>query len=115
LYIVSSFVGKEQGVDFVEEYDRKTLYPMLMKFHEHLYPLVRLNKNSTYQNIFEQIVSTSEIIEKNVKRELLIFKKYQLDVKNIKCPFQWWEKQDAMFPIIGFSSPVDSGCCWISN
>jgi hypothetical protein len=45
LHILSSFVGKEQGVAFVEEYDRKSLYPMLVKCHEHLHPLVRLNKN----------------------------------------------------------------------
>jgi hypothetical protein len=115
LYIVSSFVGREQGVAFVEEYDRKTLYLMLVKCHGHLYPLVRLNKNSTYQNIFEQIVSTSEIIEENVKRELLIFKKYQLDVKDIKCPLQWWQKHEVVFPIVGFFSPIEFGCCWISN
>jgi hypothetical protein len=50
--IVSSFVGREQGVVLVEEYDRKTLYPMLVKCHEHLHPLVRLNKNWVDQNIF---------------------------------------------------------------
>jgi uncharacterized protein YktA (UPF0223 family) len=41
LHIVSSFVGREQGVAQVEEYDRKSLYPMLVKCHEHLHPLVR--------------------------------------------------------------------------
>jgi hypothetical protein len=54
LHIVSSFVGREQGVAFVEEYDRKFLYPMLVKCHEHLHPLVRLNRNCANQNIFEQ-------------------------------------------------------------
>jgi hypothetical protein len=54
LHIVSSFVGREQGVAVVEEYDKKTLYPMLMKCHEHLHPLVRLNKNCAKQNTFEQ-------------------------------------------------------------
>jgi hypothetical protein len=44
---VSSFVGKEQGVALVEEYNKKTLYPMLVKCLEHLHPLVRLNRNST--------------------------------------------------------------------
>jgi hypothetical protein len=29
----SSFVGTEQGVVLVEEYDRKSLYPMLVKCH----------------------------------------------------------------------------------
>jgi len=41
--IISSFVGREQGVVFVEEYDRKSLYPMLVESHEHLYPFVMLN------------------------------------------------------------------------
>jgi hypothetical protein len=40
LHIISSFVGKEQGVALVEEYDRKSLYPMLVKCHEHLHLLV---------------------------------------------------------------------------
>jgi hypothetical protein len=25
-----------------------------------------------------------------------------LDVKDIKCPLQWWHKHEAMFPIVGF-------------
>jgi hypothetical protein len=45
LCIISSFVGKEQGVALVEEYDRKTLHPMLVKCHEHLHLLVRLDRN----------------------------------------------------------------------
>jgi hypothetical protein len=53
LRIVSSFVGREQGVALVEEYDRKSLYPMLVKCHEHLYPLVKLDRTSTDQDIFE--------------------------------------------------------------
>jgi hypothetical protein len=54
LHIVSSFVGREQGVTLVEEYDRKSLYPMLVKCHEHLHPLVRLDRNCVDQDIFEQ-------------------------------------------------------------
>jgi hypothetical protein len=56
LNMVSSFVEKEQGVGLVEEYDRKSLYPMLVKCHEHLHPLVRLITNSADQNIFFKIV-----------------------------------------------------------
>jgi len=41
LRIISSFVGKEQGVTLVEEYDKKSLYLMLVKCHEHLHALVR--------------------------------------------------------------------------
>jgi uncharacterized protein YktA (UPF0223 family) len=40
-HTVSSFVGGEQGVIIIGKYDRKSLYPMLVKCHEHLHPLVR--------------------------------------------------------------------------
>jgi hypothetical protein len=56
-------------------------------------------------DIFEQTTSTSEPIKELVKRELLVFKKYQLDVKDIKYPLQWWQKHEAMFPIVGFLAP----------
>ncbi len=52
LCIISSFVAREQGDVLVEEYDRKTLYLMLVKCHEHLHSLVRWNKNCIDQNIF---------------------------------------------------------------
>jgi len=80
LCIVSSFVGKEQGVALVEEYDRKSLYPMFVKCHEHLHPFVRLDNNCANQDIFEQTSNTSEPIEDFVKKELLIFRRFQLDV-----------------------------------
>jgi hypothetical protein len=111
LHIVSSFVRKEQGVALVEEYDKKSLYPILVECHEHPHPLVRLKTNYTNQDIFnqdccldifEQTTSTNEPIKELVKRELLIFNRYQLDVKDIKCPFQWWLKHEAIFLTIGF-------------
>jgi hypothetical protein len=37
-----------------------------------------------------------------MKRKLLVFWHYQVDVKEIKCPLQWWEKHEAMFPTFGF-------------
>jgi hypothetical protein len=45
LCIISSFVGREQGVALVEEYDRKKLYLMLVKCHEHLHFLVKSKMN----------------------------------------------------------------------
>jgi hypothetical protein len=51
-YIIFSFVRKEQGVVLVEEYDRESLYPMLIKCHEHLHPLAKLNKHFVNQDIF---------------------------------------------------------------
>jgi hypothetical protein len=36
---MSSFIGLKQGKTIIEEYDRKTLYPMLLKCHHNLHPL----------------------------------------------------------------------------
>jgi hypothetical protein len=52
LHIVSSFVGREQGVSLVEEHDKKSLYPMLVKCHEHLHPFIRLTRHYVDQDIF---------------------------------------------------------------
>jgi hypothetical protein len=52
LCIVSSFVEQDQSVSFVVKYDKKSLYPMLVKCHEHLHPLIRLDRNYVDQNIF---------------------------------------------------------------
>ncbi len=52
-HIIPSFIGREQGVVLVEEYGRKSLYPMLVKCHEHLHPLVRLDTYYVSQGIFE--------------------------------------------------------------
>jgi hypothetical protein len=75
LRIIFSFVGKEQGVALATEYDRKSLYPMLVKCHGHLHPLVRLDRICADHNIFEQIASTSEQAKKLVKKELSIFRR----------------------------------------
>jgi hypothetical protein len=48
------------------------------------------------------IASTNELVTKLVNRELLIFKRFQMDPKEIKCPLQWWQKHESMFPIVGF-------------
>jgi hypothetical protein len=58
---------------------------MLVKCHEHLHPLVRLDRNYVDQDIlkqdcnldiFEQIAGTIELAKELVKRELLVFKRY---------------------------------------
>jgi hypothetical protein len=37
-------------------------------------------------DIFEMTTNTSEPTTKSVNRELLIFRRYQVNVKDIKCP-----------------------------
>ncbi len=41
LRMISSFVEKDQGIAIVQEYDKKSLYPMLVKCYEHLQLFVR--------------------------------------------------------------------------
>jgi hypothetical protein len=53
-------------------------------------------------DIFEMTTSTSYPTTKLVNRELLIFKRYQMDVEDIKCPLQWWERHENVSPIVGF-------------
>jgi hypothetical protein len=48
------------------------------------------------------IVSTSELAKEVISRKLLIFKRYKVDVKEIKHIFQWWEKYESMFLIVSF-------------
>jgi len=69
---------------------------MLLKFYYHLHPLVKSERGVVDQrveedkslDIFEMITSTSGPTMELVNRELLIFKCYQVDVKDIKCPLQ---------------------------
>jgi len=92
LYIVSSFIGCEEVVVIMEEYDKKYPYPMLLKCYHQLHPMAKTKVDFTWQTIiedynyiFEQIVNASKLVKNLFIRELLIFKCYQMDSKNIKC------------------------------
>jgi hypothetical protein len=45
---------------------------------------------------------TNEPTIELVKKELLIFRCYQVNIKDIKCPLQLWEKHENMFFTIDF-------------
>jgi hypothetical protein len=54
-------------------------------------------------NFFEMVVSTnSDHTMKLVNWELLIFCKYHMNAKGIKCLLEWWKKHETMFPTFGF-------------
>jgi len=100
---------KKVEIYIVNEYDRRTLYPMILKCYHHLHPMTKyvgcVNQiiDEDYNlHIFQQIASTSEPTKELVTFELLIFRHYQMDPKDIKCLFQWWGKYEAMFPTIVF-------------
>jgi hypothetical protein len=48
-------------------------------------------------DIFEMFVTTNELPKEVVNEELLIFRRFQVDVKNIKCPLKWWAKHESLF------------------
>jgi hypothetical protein len=47
--VVSSFVRNDQGFVLLKDYDKKFLYPMLVKCHEHLHHFVKSFAN---QDVF---------------------------------------------------------------
>jgi hypothetical protein len=53
-------------------------------------------------DIFEMAINTNEPTIVLVNNEFFIFSHYLVDVKDIKCPLQWWRKHENMFSTIGF-------------
>jgi hypothetical protein len=94
--LVSTLIGHEQDKAIVDEYDKKSLFPMVLKCYYHLHPFVESKRSVVDQrvetdmslDIFEMTTSTSDPRIELVDRELLIFKCYQVDVEDIKCPLQ---------------------------
>jgi hypothetical protein len=80
LHLVSSFIVLEQGKAIVEKYDKKTLYPMLLKCQHHLHPLFRnaiVDKgvDEDYNlDIFKMTSNTNELVKGLVDKGFLIFK-----------------------------------------
>jgi hypothetical protein len=109
LCVVFSFVGQEEDVSIVDEYDRRTLYLMFLKCYHHLHLMIesvgcvnQIGDEDSSLDIFQQIPSTNDPSKELVTKVLLIFKHYQMDLKDIKCLLQWWGKHEAMFFIVGF-------------
>lgn len=96
--------------NIVEEYDERSLHPMLVKCYHHLHQMVKFESEFVEQimdancnlDIFEMTIETNEPSKNIVKRQFLIFKRYQVDANEITCPLEWWERQAVMFPIVGF-------------
>jgi hypothetical protein len=47
-------------------------------------------------------IGTNELTKEVVNKELLMFRRFQMDVKDIKCPLEWWAKHESLFPIVAF-------------
>jgi len=50
---MSSLIGHEQGKVIVEEYDKKSLFPMFLKCYYHLHPLVETKRGVVDQRVEE--------------------------------------------------------------
>ncbi len=82
---------------------------MLLKSYHHLHPLFKVQSPFVHRidevnnfKFFEMVVNTSDLTKELINRKLLIFKKYLLDAKDIKCPLKWWKKHETMLSSIGF-------------
>jgi hypothetical protein len=53
-------------------------------------------------NIFEMFARTIEPTKEVVNKELLMFRRFQMDVKDIKCLLEWWAKHEFLFPTMTF-------------
>jgi hypothetical protein len=70
----------------------KSFFVMPLKCHYHLHPLVEFEKGIVNQGVEEDNsfnICKMTIGMDLINRELLLFRCYQVHVKNIKCPFQW--------------------------
>jgi hypothetical protein len=66
-------------------------------------PLANMQTNEKNSlDIFEMSTRTNEITKEVVNKELLMFKRFQVDVKDIKCPLEWWAKHESLFPTVAF-------------
>jgi hypothetical protein len=53
-------------------------------------------------DFFEMMARTSEPTKELIRKKLLVYKCYQMDVKNIKCFSQWQDKHETMFQVLAF-------------
>jgi len=53
-------------------------------------------------DIFEMSTRINEPTKEVVNKESLMFRRFQVDVKDIKCPLEWWTKHKSLFSIVAF-------------
>jgi len=80
LRVISSFIGHKHRVSIAKRYNKKSLFPMLLKSYHHLHPLFEVERPFVHRidevnnfNIFEMVVNTSDLTKELVNRRLLMF------------------------------------------
>ncbi len=51
----------------------------------------------------------NEPMRECVNQELLLFRRFQVDVKETNCLLQWWNKHETMFPTMGLVTRLTLG------
>jgi hypothetical protein len=59
---VSSFIGCEQSVVIIEEYDKKSLFPTVFKCHHHLHSLAKFQNGLQTKEMIRIVVDIFEMI-----------------------------------------------------
>ncbi len=121
LKLVSSLIGQKQVVSIVENYGQRSLFPMLLRCYHILHLMVGFGLVVDMQtdeesslDIFEMFARTSEPTKEVVNKELQMFRKFQMNVKDIKWLLEWWVKHEFVSNC-GISYSLDSRHCWFSN
>jgi len=112
ILIFNSFIACELRAAIATQFDRKFLYSILfLKFNHHLHPLFKIessfvNKSNEDNSldIFEMVTHTHELIKEPVNQKLMIFRRFQVDGKDIKCLLEWWKKHESM--LVFFSRQI---------
>jgi two-component SAPR family response regulator len=86
-------------------------FQCFLKSYHHLHSLLQgedsfpnRNEEDYNLNIFEMVINSNKPLKKLVSRKLFIFQKYNVDVKDIKHPFDMWENHETTFPTIGLTN-----------
>ncbi len=59
-----------------------------------------IEENSS--EIFLMSTGTNEPTKEVMNKELLMFRGFQVNVKDIQCPLEWWAKHESLFPTMAF-------------
>jgi hypothetical protein len=105
LCLVFSFIGRYQIVVMVEQYILCSWNVIITCIHRYNLIMVLLTKRMGDDNnldFFQMTSRSTKPTKKLVKRVLLVFRQYQMDVKEIKCPLQGGINTKPCFPQLGF-------------
>jgi hypothetical protein len=66
-------------------------------------PMANMQTNEESNlDIFDMFAGTIDPTKEEVNKELQMFTRFQVDVKDIKCPLEWWAKHKSLFPTMAF-------------